>query len=191
MRLAPLTKLLDAARRLPVPVGAGAVGVAAPSKPQLMLPPRSDDPDLRRVDPRAGRAERRRDVARLLGELARRLEPELQRALENASRAWDQADAITVLDKPLRNELAAARAAWEPIALSDDPIMAAEGVEALLVLDTSRRLIELLERRLASIIRLRLGSGDPELLRDGRPFLDVAAALAELSKGWTDGGARK
>ena len=178
MRLAPLKDLLDAARRLEIPGG----GAPVPARAQLALPPRSDMGDG--VDPRAGRVERKRDIAKLLAELARRLDPELKRALAAAQTAWDRADDVTVLDDRLRAEMAAARASWEPIALSDDPAMAAEGVEALLVLDTSRRLIELLERRLASIIRLRLGSSDPELLRDGRPFLDVASALAELAKGW-------
>lgn len=181
MRLAPLKDLLDAARRLEIPAAAPDAPVSPP-RPRLALPPKSEDTAA--IDPRAGRAERKRDVSKLLAELARRLDPELKRALTSAQTAWDKADDVTVLDDRLRAEMSAARAAWEPIALSDDPAMAAEGVEALLVLDTSRRLIELLERRLASIIRLRLGSSDPELLRDGRPFLDVASALAELAKGW-------
>jgi hypothetical protein len=44
--------------------------------------------------------------------------------------------------------------------------------------------LSLLERRFAGVVRLRLRSERTELLVDGRPFLDVAAALSEAARAW-------
>ena len=64
------------------------------------------------------------------------------------------------------------------------PSGAPPGLEASLGLDAAVGLAALLERRFAAILRLRLRSATPALTVDGRPFLDVAAALAEAGRRW-------
>jgi hypothetical protein len=45
--------------------------------------------------------------------------------------------------------------------------------------------VGLLERKLATLVRLRLRADTPALLdAHGRPFLDVAAALSEAAREW-------
>jgi hypothetical protein len=126
----------------------------------------------RGVAPEALRAR----TAGLLADLAARLRPALDEALERAGRAWDQVDALAVIDG---DEGWRARAddlgrAWRAAG-------GAEALEALLTLDTAQALVRLLERRLAAFVRLR---GDAELRPGGRPFLDVPGALAELAGRW-------
>jgi len=57
-------------------------------------------------------------------------------------------------------------------------------VEALLTIDTTVALLTLVEKRMATLVRLRLRSETPELVPQGRPFLDVAAALQEAARAW-------
>ena len=115
-------------------------------------------------------------LAALLTRIAARLEPMLSDALARAGRAWDQVDAAVVLDDELRAEIAALRAAC-----------ADGGPDALLValtLESAVGLTTLVERRLATLVRLRARSRDPLLLVDGRPFLDVARALQDTARRW-------
>jgi len=70
------------------------------------------------------------------------------------------------------------------VTAGDDAAARATGVEARLAIDAVTGLISLVERRFAGIVRLRLRSDAPELLIDGRPFLDVAAALSEAARAW-------
>jgi hypothetical protein len=152
-----LSRLVDAARRLP----GERIDVPPPSAP-LAGAQRADLPALR------GR------VAALLRALAERLEPELVSALERAPSAWDQADALVAVDDELAARLANLRRDWE----------AAGGPEAalaLLTLDAAAQLVGLCERRLATLVRLHPGP----LLANGRPFLDVPAALGEAARGWS------
>jgi hypothetical protein len=123
-------------------------------------------------------------VGALLAELARRLEAALPAALACATRAWDQVDALTLLDGPLRAEAAALGRAAAALAADDDPPTAAAGTEAALTLEAALGLVVLVERRLATLVRLRLRAADPELLPGGRPFLDLAAAFAEAARAW-------
>jgi hypothetical protein len=58
-------------------------------------------------------------------------------------------------------------------------------IEGLLALELSAALIRLFERRLSALIRLRVHSGEDGLLHDGRPFLDLAAALRETARAWS------
>jgi hypothetical protein len=44
--------------------------------------------------------------------------------------------------------------------------------------------VTLVERRFASLVRLRLKSGTAELTVDGEPFVDVGGALAEAARRW-------
>ena len=134
----------------------------------------------------------RRRTGALLVALGEKLEPALRVALERAARAWDQVDAIAVLDAALVAEIGTLRDAWRRFAAAEtmdaeDGVRAARAAaatEALLTMDAALGLVGLLERRLATLLRLRLRSENPDLLPAGRPFLDVAAALADAARGW-------
>jgi hypothetical protein len=128
----------------------------------------------------ASLADLHRRTGALMAEVARRLEPALQRALAAGQREWDQIDDVAVLDDALRAE-AAAIGAGLASAPAEEPTRA----EALLALRTAIGLAELVERRLASLVRLRLRSAETELIVDGRPFLPIAAALAEAARCWS------
>jgi len=119
-----------------------------------------------------------------LAALAARVDTVLPDALARATKAWDQADAFTVFDAALRDEAIALRRAAEALAAEDDGAQRAAGLESLLMIDASAGLVSLLERRFAAILRLRVRSATPSLMVDGRPFLDVAAALAEAGRRW-------
>ena len=123
-------------------------------------------------------------AAAWLAELAAAVEASLHDALARATQAWDQADAFAVLDGALREEALALRHAGEALATSGDAAIGATGVETRLLVDAAVGLVALLERRFAAILRLRLRSETPALVVDGRPFLDVAAALAEAGRRW-------
>lgn len=119
-----------------------------------------------------------------LSALAARLEASLPAALARATEAWDQADTFVVFDAELRDEGIALRRAAEVLAADEEATLRTAGREASLVIDAVVGLVSLLERRFAAILRLRLRSATPELVVDGRPFLDVAAALAEAGRRW-------
>lgn len=123
-------------------------------------------------------------TAAWLTALATRVEHALPDALMLATQAWDQADAFAVLDAPLREEALALHRAGDALCAHDEAATRAAGLEARLLVDAAVGLVSLLERRFAAILRLRLRSGTPELMVDGRPFLDVAAALAEAGRRW-------
>jgi hypothetical protein len=131
-----------------------------------------------------GVAELRTRAAAWLTALAAAVETSLPPALTRATQAWDQADAFAVLDGALRDEALALRHAGEALATSEDAATGATGVETRLLVDAAVGLVVLVERRFAAILRLRLRSGTPELVVDGRPFLDVAAALFEAGRRW-------
>jgi hypothetical protein len=130
-------------------------------------------------DPRELRAE----VGALLRDLAARTEPALHEALTRAQNAWDQVDAVSVVDEALSERAARLKADWWTLAASNQPGAKAAAVEGLLAIEAGLGLVALLERRLATLIRLRVAGGG-DLLPDGRPFLDVAAALHEVARGW-------
>jgi len=129
-------------------------------------------------------AQLRTRTAAWLTALAARLESSLPGALARATQAWDQADTLVVFDAELRDEGIALRRAAELLAADEDATLRSAGREASLVIDAVVGLVLLLERRFAAILRLRLRSATPELVVDGRPFLDVAAALAEAGRRW-------
>ncbi len=123
-------------------------------------------------------------VGALLAEMGRRTSERLPATLELAHSAWDQVDSLVLFDLPLRREVAVLRRASRAAADASDAPLAAIGLEAELTLDAAVGLVSILERRLATLARLRLRSETPELVRDGRPFLDVGAALLEAARGW-------
>jgi hypothetical protein len=155
-----LNRLVDAARSLP----GERVDVEFPSEISL------SEARTREV------GALRKRVAAILGELANRLEPELVGALGRS--AWDQVDALAVVDDDLRRRAAALRAEWHD---AGGPAAA----EALLVLDTALALVELVERRLATLVRLAHRGPDRPLVANGRAFLDLPGALVEAARGWS------
>jgi hypothetical protein len=126
----------------------------------------------------------RAGVGELLRELAARTQPALEQALTRSASAWDQADAVSIVDDELAARAEALKERWRRLAAGGDPAATAAALEALLAVQASLGLVTLVERRLATLIRLQL-SGGGELLPDGRPFLDVSAALVEAARGWT------
>lgn len=123
-------------------------------------------------------------TAALLAALAQRVEEAVPAALHLAQTAWDQVDAFAILDDDLRAATASLSLVADALSADADTIVRAAGVEARLAIDAAVGLVALVERRFASLLRLRLRSSNPELIVDGRPFLDVAAALAEASRRW-------
>ncbi len=124
-------------------------------------------------------------LGRLLAELASRLEPALTSALQHAAVAWDTFDEVAVMEPELHGEATAIASAAAVLEREVDPARHAIGLEVRIALAAALGLIDLIERRLAMLVRLRVQSGDPCLLPGERPFLDVAAALAEAARGWT------
>jgi hypothetical protein len=136
----------------------------------------------------AGRRERdslRPAIAALLERLAMRSEPALVACLERSRAEWDQADSLSVIDPDVAGEIAALRrrlaAGAGPGASAGRRAIALEG---LLAVDAAVALVRLFERRLASLLRLRLRSATPDVLPDGRPFLDLGRALHEVAEAW-------
>lgn len=113
-------------------------------------------------------------VPRWLEAIADRMAVTLSPTLATAERAWDQADHVRLLDGALRAEvgqlLTAARLA------SDTGL----GLLCRLALDATLGWIDLFERRLATLLRLRMRQGAP-LIVDERPFLDVEPVVRQLA----------
>lgn len=126
----------------------------------------------------------RQRLGRFLSELAQRLEPALTEALKHAAIAWDAFDEVSVLNPALEEEASWLATAAGQLERESDPVQRAIGVEVRIALESALGLIQLVERRLATVVRLRLQSGEPSLLPGERPFLDIAAALAEAARGW-------
>jgi hypothetical protein len=121
----------------------------------------------------------------MLLRLARRADEALSASLTHAGQAWEQVDAPSIVDldferdnEALRRRLATAA---QPAAPPGERAVALEG---LLVLDVAVALARLCERRMASLLRLRLRAPSRELMPSGRPFLDLGAALHEAAEAW-------
>jgi len=182
--------LLEAARALPV---AAAPEETAPAGPGVSTwaeeLARAAAPVAERVAPPrvsgARPSELRREIAALLARLARRADETLAAALARAAQAWEQVDALSMIDMELEGQVARTRrrlaAAAHPEAPAAERAVALEG---LLAIDASVALARLCERRMASLLRLRLRSSSRELLPAGRPFLDFGAALHEAAEAW-------
>jgi hypothetical protein len=127
----------------------------------------------------------RRAVAEVLLRLAQRSDDALSASLAHAGQAWEKVDAPSIVDLAFETEIAALRrrlaAAAQPAAAASQRAVALEG---LLVLDVAVALARLCERRMASLLRLRLRASSRELMPGGRPFLDLGAALHEAAEAW-------
>lgn len=136
----------------------------------------------------AGRGEGddlRRAIARVLERLASRTEPALAACLRRAREKWDQADSLSIIDADLDDEISALRRRLAECARPASPAARrAIALEGLVAVDASVALVRLFERRLAPLLRLRLRSATPDVLPDGRPFLDLGQALHEVAEAW-------
>jgi hypothetical protein len=149
------------------------------------LPASAPEPALPAEPTRLERDDLRPEIAALLERLAARTEPALVACLRRAREEWDQADSFTVIDADLANEIAALRRRLAGVAERvASRARRAIALEGLLVVDASVALVRLFERRLASLLRLRLRSATPDLLPEGRPFLDLGRALHEVAGAW-------
>lgn len=187
-------RALSASRVPPVPVPvppapgdtAAAGGVASPEMMQVQEMMQAQE--MMQVQETPDTAETilrlRRRVGALFTALSSRLDPALTAALVRAETAWDQFDAFAVFDERLAREGTALRLEAASLAAMQHPPARAAGVEMLLALDGALGLVALVERRLATLVRLRIRGAEPALLPGGRPFLDVAAALAEAARAW-------
>jgi hypothetical protein len=142
-------------------------------------------PALSAAPERAERDDLRPAVAALLERLAARTDPALIACLRRSREEWDQADSLSIIDADVEDDIAALR---RSLAGSAEPASSAArraiALEGLLVVDASVALVRLFERRLASLLRLRLRSATPDVLPDGRPFLDLGHALHEVAEAW-------
>jgi hypothetical protein len=116
--------------------------------------------------------------------LAQRLDPALTNALRHAAVAWDEFDEVAVMDAELRREAAWIAAAAAALEREVEPSQRAVGMEVRIALAAALGLVDLIERRLAMLVRLRVQSEERSLLPGYRPFLDVAAALTEAARGF-------
>jgi hypothetical protein len=85
---------------------------------------------------------------------------------------------VEIVDAALRAQADSVAAEWRALG-------GPQAALALLTIDAVVDLVRLVERRLATLVRLRLRSRTPELVVDDRPFLDVPAALAEIARRWS------
>lgn len=171
MNLAPLT-------RLPI----SNVAPAGDSSDQLAPNPRVD------AAARAEITRLRGMVAACLDALARAINQRLAPAIEGAHRAWEKVDDLSIVDPILAATVSETRRALHRAAAATGPSgrpVAAVAIEGLLALDSACGLTGLAERRLSSLIRLRVRSADPALLPQGRPFLDLGRAIAEVAREWS------
>jgi hypothetical protein len=175
MKLGTLDRMVEQARLLPGEKADGGLPRTAdreaPGAPIVVAEP---------LEPAA----LRRRVGALLLALGQRIDEALPRTLELAGSAWDQVDTLTVVDVVLRDEIRTVRQAARALAVDEDAARRAIGLEAELTLDAAVGLVSLLERRLSTLVRLRMRSDDPQLLPEGRPFVDLGAALGEAARAW-------
>jgi hypothetical protein len=183
MNLAPLTRLP------PSNVVAGGTATPAassdPANAAVDAPTATATPAL---DPamRAEIVRLRGMVSVTLAALARTIDQHLGPAIENAHRAWEKVDDLAIVDTVLAaNVTETRRALYRAATAPGQPALAAVGLEGLLALDAACGLTGLAERRLSSLIRLRVRSAEPALLPQGRPFLDLGRAIAEVAREWS------
>lgn len=126
----------------------------------------------------------RKRLSQLLFTLSQRLQPALTDALRQAAVAWDSFDTVSVLDAALRAEAQALVTTAVQLERAHDAAQRAAGLELRIALTSALGLVDLCERRLATLVRLRVQSPQRSLLPAGRPFIDIAAALTEAARGW-------
>jgi hypothetical protein len=150
-----------------------------PRAPMEGLPRALDGDAAPGALPDAG--ELKRAVGAFLAQLAARVERELP---DELGKAWDQIDSLVLLDAELAKEARRLRMAARALsaAMSIPPARRADGLAAGHTLDAAVGLVMIVERRLATLVRLR---GEEPLLVEGRPFLDLASLLTEAARAWT------
>ena len=171
MRAGALERLVDTAR---------ALRGDKHQVPPATLAPCATEVAGADVDARALRGR----LGQLLLTLAERLEPALIAALRHAAVAWDAFDEVAVMEPELRREATLIASAAAALEREAEPSRRAIGLEVRLTLAAALGLVDLIERRLAMLVRLRVQSDERSLLPGYRPFLDVAAALAEAARGF-------
>ena len=152
MNIAPLT-------RLPPSNGGPGAGTAAAATPDA-----SREAGVSALPVLPTTPEARAEIARLrgmvsvcLGALARTIDQHLGPAIENAHRAWEKVDDLAIVDSVLAASVTETRRALYRAAIAPgQPALAAVGIEGLLALDAACGLTGLAERRLSSLIRLRV-----------------------------------
>ncbi|HVZ87499.1 MAG TPA: hypothetical protein VHG72_11055 [Polyangia bacterium] len=183
--------MLEAARALPVASAPEEMVPARPGIPtwaealaQAAAHPRAEA--TAQLPPGVARpADLRRDVAWILARLARRADAALATGLGRAGQSWEQVDALAIVDYQIEGDLAVTRRRLAAAAHVAAPAaQRAVALEGLLAVDAAIALARLFERRLASLLRLRLRSSTRDLLPQGRPFLDLGAALHEAAEAW-------
>ena len=157
----------------PIQELAPVAGEAAPEPGELSADARAEVERLRAI------------VAECLTALARRIDEALPPALARARREWDQVDELTIVDAPLQSALVDARRALTAAVLAGVQPQSAVALEGLIALEAACGLTALTEGRLSALIRLRVRTREDDLLPDGRPFLDLGAALAEAASAWS------
>ncbi|HEY0713374.1 MAG TPA: hypothetical protein VGF45_11920, partial [Polyangia bacterium] len=164
--------------RLPAPHPASVAGGGSSSQ--------SGQTTLSLLDPaiRADIAHLRHLVAEALNLLGRRLEERFAQAIASAQRAWETADDLVIIDAGTGALLAETRRTLFRAGGSAHRALRAVALEGLLAFDSAYGLASVAERRLSSLIRLRVRSEDADLLPEGRPFLDLAQAFAEAAQEW-------
>jgi hypothetical protein len=136
--------------------------------------PRGIDCDPKGPVPLLAPLELRRRVGALLARLASDVTQQLEESLELSRTAWDQVDAVTLVDAEAWSEARQLRAAARALADGDDSAARAEGLAAGLTLDAAVGLATLVERRLATLLRRG----------EGQPFRELGGALAEAARAW-------
>ena len=126
----------------------------------------------------------RRHVRTCLQRMAAQVEAKLPLALETAGRAWERTGSMALLDEETLELLLLARRDLRSAVGTDEPATVALAVEGLWVLRTAFAVVSLLETRLPALIRMRARIQDRDWLPNGRPFLDLSPALAELARRW-------
>jgi hypothetical protein len=180
VNLAPLTRLPPSN----VVAGGGVPAGATPATPGDPARPSTSAT----IDPvvRAEIVRLRGMVGVCLAALARTIDQHLGPAIENAHRAWEKVDDLAIVDTVLAASVTETRRAlYRAATAPGQPALAAVGIEGLLALDAACGLTGLAERRLSSLIRLRVRSAEPALLPQGRPFLDLGRAIAEVAREWS------
>ena len=123
-------------------------------------------------------------VAGCLQALAERLDEALAPALAGARQAWENVDSLSLVDARLEIALRGARHTLERAAARPDAV-GAVALEGLLALEAARGLCTLAEQRMSSLIRLRMRQDErAPLVIEGRPFLDLGAAIGEVARAW-------
>jgi hypothetical protein len=183
-----LRDLVETARGLPIaaalePVTIEAAGVS--SYAEELARAAAAGPGEHAETSSPGSGDLRPAIAELVARLARRAEQALTSSLKRATEAWDQADAFSVIDGDLEAEIAVTRRRLRDGAEPSVPApLRAVALEGMLAVDASVALVRVFERRLAALLRLRLRSTTPDLLPEGRPFLDLGRALHEVAEAW-------